>query len=257
MSKTIFITGGSSGVGLATAEKCLSKGHQVIIVSHTRTRLNNAYKVLEKKYTCRVKAYLVNISKSDEVKEVINKVIDEYSKIDILINSVGVNIHAKFSDLSEHDFDEIFNINVKGTFLICKEVWKYMEEKKSGLIINISSGSGLKGYQTGSIYCSSKAAVNMFMDVLSQEGQDRGIKVANICPGQINTPMWNENDKIVNNLRDKMIQPLDIAEYIDFIIDKSPNINFANVNIFPTNINSDEQLLLRSRNRSSKGKFPQ
>jgi len=186
----------------------------------------------------------------------VDTVKNKYGSIDYLINAAGVNIHGQFSKLDERDWDEVIDINLKGVFLCCKAVWPIMTQQKESQILTISSASGLNSYPTGTIYCASKAGLNSFMDALTLEASEVGIKVTNICPGQIDTPMWNLNDGEVNNARKYMLSADSIASLVDYVLTRPWNEQFKNLTLFPYEIKGSMQLLLRSKNRGPGGKFP-
>lgn len=254
MNKRIaIITGGSSGVGLGIAKKLVSENIITVIVSRSPEKLEKAKLELCKINTENVYSVSADVSDSAQVAKMISEVVEKFGTVDYLIMSAGVSIHGSFNELLEHDWDEVIDTNLKGAFLTAKAVWPIMLRRDGCQIINISSASGLSPYPTGSIYCASKAGVNSLMDVLALEGQEVGIKVTNICPGQIDSAIWNPNDEDVNKAREDMLKPESIGDLVYYLLSRPQNEHFRNIVIHPFTI----QPFLRGRNRGPGGKFPE
>jgi len=248
VSYVAIVTGASSGMGYAICKELLNKNYTVIMVSKNEKNLKKAFNQLNgDKYM-----EICDVRNSSSVKKLFDKLFSLFSKIDILVNSAGVSIHGDFEKLSSRDFDEVIDTNLKGTFNVTLEAWKRMKKIGSGHIINISSISGFRGYPSGSIYAASKFGVNGLMDSLALEGQECGIKVTNICPGQVDTNIWNPDDEDVNAARPGMLKSEAIASLVGYIISRPENEHFSEVTIKPFAI----QPYLRGRNKGPGGKFP-
>ncbi len=131
-----------------------------------------------------------DVSKADEVENMVTTVIDEFGKIDILVNNAGVAVSSPFVDLTEEEWDWIMNVNLKGTFFCCKYVVPHMIAQKAGKIVNIGSVNGREGHPGFAHYCCSKAGVHMLTDVLSLEMAPHHINVNCVAPGTVwGTPM--------------------------------------------------------------------
>ncbi len=189
-NKNVLITGGSRGIGAGIAHVMAVCGANVIInyMSHKESAEKLAC-LLEKEYKVKAAAFGADISKQEEVENMFSFVDKSFGSIDILINNAGcesVN-HAIFLELDE--WDRIFNINLKGAFHCCQHAGRRMVEKKSGVIINISSIHD-KVPRKGLIhYCSSKAALNMMTKCLALELAEYNIRVLTVSPGAIETEM--------------------------------------------------------------------
>lgn len=252
-TKVIVITGASSGIGFGIAEALShDENNKLVLVSRSTKKLDNAKRRLRKN---QAKVYCVaaDVTNQDQVQAMIDETLSLCGTIDYLIMSAGVSIHGKFQDLLVRDWDEVVGTNLKGVFLTCKAVWPIMMQKNGCQIINVSSASGLSSYPTSSIYSASKAGVNALMDALILEGQEVGIKVSNIIPGQVDTAIWNPDDEDVNAARPGMLTPRSIGEYVEFMLSRPYNEHFRSVIVHPFAI----QPLLRGRNRGPGGLFPQ
>jgi len=131
-----------------------------------------------------------DVSKADEVEKMVKTVVDEFGKIDILINNAGVAASTPFVDVTEEEWDWIMNVNLKGTFFCCKYVVPHMMAQKAGKIVNIGSVSGREAQPGLAHYCCSKAGVHMLTDALSLEMAEHNINVNCVAPGTVwGTPM--------------------------------------------------------------------
>lgn len=186
--KNVLITGASRGIGKACAELFYKKGYRVFI-NYNKSE-DEAKEVALKTEGVLVKA---DISKPEEVKSIISYINESFGGISVLINNAGVSLSQKLlQDVTDEEFNKIFDINVKGMFNVTKEVLPYMINKKSGSIINISSMWGVIGGSCEVIYSASKAAIIGFSKALAKEVGPSGIRVNVIAPGVIKTDM-NKN----------------------------------------------------------------
>ncbi len=186
--KNVLITGGSRGIGAACVEEFSKNGYRVFL---NYNKSGEAAEALRERTGCvMIKA---DISNSADVSRMIEK-IHEYGKIDVLVNNAGIAEQKLFSDITEDDWDRMFNINMKGMFLVTKAVLPDMIYKKSGKIINFSSVWGISGASCEVHYSASKAAVIGFTKALAKELGLSGINVNCIAPGVIDTDMNSHLD---------------------------------------------------------------
>lgn len=178
--KKVLITGGSRGIGAACVRKFTDNGFEVYFNYASNDKA--ADKITEETGAVGFKC---DISDSASVK----KMIKEIGNVDILVNNAGISRVNLFTDISEKEWDEIFDVNVKGMFLVTKEVLPYMIHSKYGRIINISSMWGISGGSCEVHYSASKAAVIGFTKALAKEEGPSGITVNCVAPGVIKTEM--------------------------------------------------------------------
>ena len=184
--KVAIVTGGAMGNGLGIVKVFLKHGAKVIILDYSNKLQETVDKLKEDLED--VGGYLVDIRDSKKVKEIVEKVADKYGKIDILVNNAGVAKLTPFLDTPDEIRDFHFDINIKGTWNVSKEVVPYMPE--NGAVVNLSSVTGTMVADTGEVaYATTKAALLGFTKGLAAELVERKIRVNAILPGYIMTPM--------------------------------------------------------------------
>ena len=191
IKRVVLITGASSGMGYETALFLAKNG----FIVYAGTRDVNRYKDLKSN---NLFAVLLDITNYKSIKKVVNHIKQQHNSIDILINNAGYGLVSTVEDANEEQMYKQFNINVFGIFRVCKAVIPLMREKKSGIIINISSFLGKIGLPLLTFYNSSKYAVEGITDSLRYELKDFNIRVHSIMPGFFDTKFAREN--LVTNL---------------------------------------------------------
>ncbi|PIR44167.1 3-ketoacyl-ACP reductase [Candidatus Wolfebacteria bacterium CG10_big_fil_rev_8_21_14_0_10_31_9] len=188
-NKTIFITGGADGIGLATVKKLLAEGANVIIYSKSVEKLNDLS--LDVGKTLIIKG---DVTDRENVKKAMQGGIKKFGEIDILINNAGVARNEKFLETTEKDWDFIINVNIKGVFICMQEFIKEMRNEKldmnGKMIINIASGAGEYGGGEIAVYSATKAGVINITQGLNEELKNLGIKWVTVCPGATDTKMF-------------------------------------------------------------------
>lgn len=182
--KNALVTGGSRGIGKECVYELTKKGYRVFL-NYNNSR-EEAERIEKETGAVIVRA---DISKADEVQNMSDFIHRNYGKIDVLVNNAGIAQQKLFTDITESDWDNIFNVNIKGMFLVTKAFVNDMISKKSGKIINVSSMWGVTGGSCEVHYSSSKSAVIGFTKALAKELGPSGICVNCVAPGVIDTEM--------------------------------------------------------------------
>ena len=182
--KTVIVTGGASGIGKAVVEEFLNQGANVVVADMSPTAPEMPAGTWH---------YIVtNVTDRDSVEHMVEETVEKFGTVDILVNNAGINIprllvddakpHGEF-ELDDSVFDKVVNVNLKGVYLCAQAAGRVMVEKKSGVIINMSSESGLEGSEGQSIYAATKNAVNSFTRSWAKELGRKGVRVVGVAPG--------------------------------------------------------------------------
>ena len=237
--KTAVVTGASRGIGRAIA-LALAKAGANIAVNYTSNSAaaENVVKEIEDLGVSAI-AIKADVSKADEVENLVNIVLNKYNSIDILINNAGITRDNLIIRMSEEEFDEVINTNLKGAFVCTKAISKVMIKQRSGKIINVSSVVGIIGNAGQSNYSAAKAGLIGFSKSMARELSKRGITVNAVAPGYIETDMTaaipeKAKEEFMKNIPlGRAGRPEDIAnailflssEYSDYITGQVINID--------------------------------
>lgn len=226
--KVAIVTGASSDIGLEISKKFVEEGANVVLLGRDMTKLEKVRKTI-KDYSSRTVAIPCDITNESQVIQTVNQITDHYGRIDILVNNAGVitdPIH--FHEMTEEDWTSLVNTNVFGTFRITKSVIvKMLENKNGGSIINIGSISAERAIPKVhlTVYCTTKAAINMFTKGLAVEYARRNIRCNCVNPGIVNAGMiksyldYPEARKVLEDRQplNRIGEPEDVANAVTYL----------------------------------------
>jgi NAD(P)-dependent dehydrogenase (short-subunit alcohol dehydrogenase family) len=186
--KVALITGGTSGIGAATAALFAKEGAKVTITGRNEKR---GHAVAEKITNDGGRAIFIrsDVRKADECRHVVQETLRAFGRLDILFNNAGIFYPNTIVDCSEQEWDLQMDVNLKGTFLMAKAVLPHMIEQRRGVIINNSSGWGIAGGDSAVAYCASKGGIVLLTKAMAIDHGGEGIRVNCLCPGDVDTPM--------------------------------------------------------------------
>ena len=236
--KTILITGATSGIGLAAAKKLANKKNQLILCGRRQHKLDEISNEISK--ITNVLTLRFDVSDKEEVNKVLESLPKEFSSIDVLINNAG-NAHGldTVQEGSLDDWDNMIDSNVKGLLYVSRVLIPKMIVKQNGHIINIGSLAGREVYEKGNIYCATKHAVNAISKAMRIDLNKTGIKVSEINPGLVETDFSNVRFKGDSDRAEKVylgykaLQADDIADIIEFVINRPSHVNIADILVLP------------------------
>jgi NAD(P)-dependent dehydrogenase (short-subunit alcohol dehydrogenase family) len=189
-NKVVVVTGGNSGIGLASVKAFLSEGAKVVFSGRRQEALDQVSSELSGDFM----AVLADQSKPDDNKYLINEAVNAYGKIDVLFANAGVAQFAPADQISDDFFDNQFNINIKGPMFLVKEAIPNLNEGAS--ILFNTSIVHQKGFEGAAVYSATKGALRAYARVLTTELAPRGIRVNSIAPGPIGTPIYEKMEGI-------------------------------------------------------------
>ncbi|MGN1012495.1 MAG: 3-oxoacyl-[acyl-carrier-protein] reductase [Clostridia bacterium] len=200
-NKVALVTGGTRGIGRKIAEKFAENGYDLVLnyVSDNvdLEAINEAFK----KYNNSVLILKADVSKYEECENLVKEAINKFGKVDVLVNNAGITKDGLIAMMKEENFSKVMDVNLKGTFNMCRNLVPYMMKKKSGNIVNISSVVGVVGNAGQSNYAASKAGIIGFSKSLAKELAGRNIRVNAVAPGFIDTDMTSVlTDKVKENI---------------------------------------------------------
>ena len=233
--KVAVITGGGSGVGKATAQKFLAEGAKVVIAGRTAAKLGGV--VVELGGGPNILAVPTDVTVSSQCIALLERATERFGQVDILVNNAGTNIKDRtFRELTPESWDAMIRANLDGAFYCTKAVLQQMLDRKDGIIVNVVSVAGKRANPLGgAAYVAAKFGMGGLGLVLSNEEKDSGIRVSNIYPGEIDTPILAARPKPVSEeQRATILKAEDVAEAILFVASLPARVSVPELVIKPS-----------------------
>jgi len=207
--KVAIVTGSSSGIGKAIALRFGTEGATVIVTARRMALCEQTAAQINKNGG---KAWAIQTDVADEgqVCRLIDETVKRYGRLDILVNNAGIIAGGRLAETTTAAFDEVMNVNLRGTFLCCRAGFQQMKKQGGGIIINMSSVAGVQAWAGTGTYSASKHGIMALTKSLADEGRPYHIKVSAICPGGVADDLVDASPEDI--LRSKQIDPFDVAE---------------------------------------------
>lgn len=213
-----IVTGAGRGIGAAIAETLASAGAHVVLTARSQDQLDSVVNEITSAGGS-AEAIICDLANESDILTLFNDVKEKQGRLDVLVNNAGVGIYNPVVNFSTEDLDTVINVNLRGTFLCCREAMKIMIPAQSGYIINISSVVGFKGYPNQAAYTASKHGMMGLTKSLANEAQENNIRVSAILPGGTDTDLVKEARPDLD--RDILMQPEDIAQAVEYLLSLS------------------------------------
>lgn len=233
VGKVAVITGGGSGIGRSVALALAHQGSKVVICGRRSAKLEET--IQESRNSAgAVIAVSADVSQQEDVKRLVEQTLDNFGRIDFLINNAGIARGGPLHRIRIDDWDWVLNVNLRGSMLTAREVLPIMRSQRCGHIILISSESGIEYYKDDIAYGVSKHALNDLGEFIQRENQDYNIRVNTICPGMVVTEM-TENEPGLDH--DRCLFPEDIADLVLWLLTRRQNIKIGTPILIQTMLN--------------------
>ena len=229
-NKVAVITGASRGIGKSIAEYYAAEGARLVISARDTGRLGAVRDELKSRGT-EVISVTADVSKESDVVTLVKAAMEAFGRIDILVNNAGFGIFKPVVEMKTEEFDSLFNVNMRGTFIATRETLPHMIAEKDGVIINIASLAGKNAVENGAAYAATKWAVLGFARSLMLEVRKHNIRVVTICPGSVDTDFGSGN----RPNRDKILKPADVAEAAVLAASLPATAMMSEIDLRPTN----------------------
>ena len=230
-NRVAIITGAGRGVGRATAQLFAREGARVVLFSRTSAHVEETAAEIARAGG-QALAVVGDVSQEDDVHRLFDSLKETYGRVDILVNCAGIVAVRPFVEMDVTTWDTVIGVNLRGTFLCCREAFQMMAAQQHGVIINLSSLSGVKGVEKFpglSAYNVSKAGVASLTEILAVEGKPYNIRVCAVSPGAVDTAMLRQ---AAPHLKAGMT-PTDMAEILLFLADDTGRkLSGTNLEIF-------------------------
>jgi NAD(P)-dependent dehydrogenase (short-subunit alcohol dehydrogenase family) len=243
--RVALITGGASGIGLATAERLGRDGVRLVLADIDEAGLTTAVDRLGG--SDRASPAVTDVSSFADCERAVAATVERFGRLDVLVNCAGVWVEGPTDTMTEADWDRVVDVNLKGTFAMCRFAIPALESS-GGCIVNVSSDAGLWGNKGAAIYCASKGGVTVMTKALAVELASRGVRVNAVCPGDVDSPMiryqaetfgGGDPGRYLNDLLaaypqtpPRFIRPDEVAELIAFLCsDRATPITGAAISI--------------------------
>jgi NADP-dependent 3-hydroxy acid dehydrogenase YdfG len=233
--KIVAITGGGTGIGAGIATILAEAGCRVTIGGRRQEKLEAAAKEMGGEHPVRCKT--LDVSDPASIDAFFDDIRSSVGEVDILVNSAGINIQKRsMAEMVPEDWDRVLKINATGAYRCMHAVLPAMRQRRDGLVVNISSVAGKRAISLGGVvYCASKFAMTALGTAVSNEVRDEGVRITNVYPGEVNTPILeNRPNPVSQEHKESILQPEDIASVVKTICELPPRANVPEVVIKPT-----------------------
>jgi NADP-dependent 3-hydroxy acid dehydrogenase YdfG len=232
--RVAVITGGGSGVGKSAALLFLKEGAKVVIAGRDVAKLNA---VVAEAKSADIRAIATDVASAAQCQSLVESATKAFGRVDILVNNAGANLKARtLRELTPESWDAMIRANLDGAFYCTKAVLPQMLDRKDGVIVNVVSVAGKRANPLGgAAYVAAKFGMGGLGIVLANEEKDSGVRVSNVYPGEIDTPILEHRPTPVNEAhRALILKPEDVAEAVLYVAALPPRVSIPELVIKPT-----------------------
>ncbi len=220
LHKVAVVTGSSSGIGKAIALRFADEGARVVVAARRLPLCQDTVGQIRQRGGEAI-AIQTDVSREQDVETMISRAVDQYGRIDLLVNNAGIIGGRAVADTSTDTFDEVIDTNLRGTFFCCRAGFRQMKRQGGGIILNMSSVSGLQAWAGTGTYSASKHGIMALTRALAEEGRPFNIRASAICPGGVAENLVDATTDEI--LLSGKINPYDVAETALYLATLGPN----------------------------------
>lgn len=224
------VTGASSGVGLALAESLVGDGWAVAGFARGRDKLEAGRAEMGERF----EPYAVDVGSAEQVEAAFAEIGGRHGQIDLLVNNAAVFRMAAFDTMTARDVDAVIDTNLKGTIFCTMSALRWLTPG-SARVVNVGSVAGTHGIKGQALYCASKFGVTGFADALNQELVERGVSMTTVCPGGIDTPLWDPATNPYPGPPGTLLSSQDVVSMVRYVAALPRHVLLKQVILFPTN----------------------
>ncbi|MCF2971291.1 SDR family oxidoreductase [Synechococcus sp. Nb3U1] len=228
-----LITGASRGIGKAVALTLAQQGIPVALVARSHPDLV-AVQTEIKALGGRAKVYPIDLSELSALPQRLQSLLADFGSCDVLVNNAGMAYVGPLATLSLSDWQRVIDLNLTAAFLCAQAVLPGMRQRRFGTIVNVVSIAGKRAFPDWGVYCASKFGLMGFSQALAEEERQHGIRVTSLCPGAVNTPIWDTDTVTVSFDRSKMLSAAWVADLIAYIVRLPMGAVVEDLTLMPT-----------------------
>jgi 3-oxoacyl-[acyl-carrier protein] reductase len=233
-NKAAIVTGGSKGIGRAIALALAREGANVAISARGSDYLERTARDI-RSHSVEALPFAGDMGEESEIKKFVEETVAQFGRLDILVNNAGFGIFHKIADFPTDDWDDMFNLNVRGLFIATRESLPHLRKAGESVIVNVVSLAGKNAFVNGGGYAATKHAVLGFSRCLFLEERENGLRVLAICPGSVDTSFFDERSDVSQTRKQNMLQADDVAESVLHMIRLPQGAMVSEIDIRPTN----------------------
>lgn len=218
--RVAIVTGSSSGIGRAIAHCFAEEGARLTLAARRRDLLEETVAQVKARGV-EALGVQTDVSDEDQVERLVQRTVDEWGRLDIMINNAGIGGGGPIAQVETAEWDRVINTNLRGTFFCCRAALRRMEKSGGGFIVNISSVAGVQAWAGSGVYSASKFGIMGLTQAIAAEGREHGIRAAAICPGAVAADLVDAD--VAEIRKTGRIDPRQVAETALFLVTMEPN----------------------------------
>ncbi len=234
--RTALVTGGSSGLGRATAVALAAAGADVAVLARGADELQQTAEQVRAEGR-RSSAVVVDLADAEQVDQAVEQVRAELGGVDVLVNAAGTDVPGPVAELDLAGWDRVLAVNLRASFVLSRAVWPDMRQRGGGTIVNVSSVAGRRGWANASAYCAAKFGLTGFTQALAAEGKPHGIRACVLYPGAMDTSwgVWAPEDRgsATPTVPADALPPEQVTELVVWIAAAPPGLVLNEVTVTP------------------------